>query len=487
MRLTLTIVALAGLVLAASGRAAETAPAKAEKPQVVSLTLHPAAAPCPALKLRLLPKFSEQTTGNAAPLYLKAFLALADCKLDDQAWQQVIQWLETPLAELPKEDVRKTLEPTGEVLRLVAIAARRSECDWALSTREEENPFTMVLPELQHARSVGRLLALRMRLAIAEKRFGPALDDLKTGLALARHTAAAPMLVNGLVAMAIARTMEDQLQTLVQQPGAPNLYWALTTLPDPMVDLHPALMMEADIADQIVARLFPEVSGPSRPSLTEAQWQTALEQTADRVAKLLGLAADSQTEVASWKKTLTPAMAKAAAAAAKADLIRQGWAEAEVRKMCAPEAVLCDVFAAFGAYRDELFKWFVLPCWQAEAGRQQAEAIFADRGEKEDPLKKACLTFPRLLTPAIGKCQERMADTQRHVAALRTIEAVRAYAAGHGGKLPASLEAIQGMPISINPVTGKSFGYRIEGNAAVLVADGGPVDQQVHYRLTMAK
>src|SRR2546429_6962734 len=33
----------------------------------------------------------------------------------------------------------------------------------------------------------------------------------------------------------------DQLETLLRQPDAPNLYWSLTVLPKPFADLQPSL------------------------------------------------------------------------------------------------------------------------------------------------------------------------------------------------------------------------------------------------------
>ena len=48
--------------------------AKAAVPaiEVISVTIHPAAEPKPALKYHLLPTFLESTPGDAVPLYVKA-------------------------------------------------------------------------------------------------------------------------------------------------------------------------------------------------------------------------------------------------------------------------------------------------------------------------------------------------------------------------------------------------------------------------------
>ena len=56
----------------------------------------------------------------------------------------------------------------------------------------------------------------------------------------------------------------------------------------------------------------------------------------------------------------------------------------------------------------------------------------------------------------------------RQSAALQTIEAVRMYAANHDGKLPPALKDITEAPAPIDPVTGKVFDYKPEGNTFIL-------------------
>ena len=46
------------------------------------------------------------------------------------------------------------------------------------------------------------------------------------------------------------------------------------------------------------------------------------------------------------------------------------------------------------------------------------------------------------------------------------MEAVHLYAAGHDGKLPASLGDVKDVPIPDDPVTGQPFGYRLVGDRA---------------------
>src|SRR5262249_25257111 len=71
-----------------------------------------------------------------------------------------------------------------------------------------------------------------------------ALYTLQTGFALARHVGDGTTLIQALVGVAIANRMLVQIEDLLRQPGAPNLYWALTDLPRPFVDLRKPLQGE---------------------------------------------------------------------------------------------------------------------------------------------------------------------------------------------------------------------------------------------------
>ncbi|MCC7476516.1 MAG: hypothetical protein IT425_14080, partial [Pirellulales bacterium] len=63
------------------------------------------------------------------------------------------------------------------------------------------------------------------------------------------------------------------------------------------------------------------------------------------------------------------------------------------------------------------------------------------------------------------------------IASLRVIEALRMHAANHNRQLPKSLDEITAVPVPLNPATGKSFVYRLDGKTAILElppSDGFP-------------
>ena len=73
----------------------------------------------------------------------------------------------------------------------------------------------------------------------------------------------------------------------------------------------------------------------------------------------------------------------------------------------------------------------------------------------------------RLLAPTRQKVARARTRLDQRFALLRHVEAIRLYAAAHGGKLPASLADID-VPLPDDPFTGKPFHYAVEGKKATL-------------------
>jgi len=100
--------------------------------------------------------------------------------------------------------------------------------------------------------------------------------------------------------------------------------------------------------------------------------------------------------------------------------------------------------------------------------------------------------LPALLLPAVEKVFEARTRLDRKVALLRCVEAVRLYAAAHDGKPPAALADIKEVPVPADPLTGKPFDYKADGDQATLTARP-PAGQQpnpgnmIVYQLTIKR
>jgi hypothetical protein len=354
------------------------------------------------------------------------------------------------------------------------MAARRGTCQWELPIREEENIFGMLLPELQKARNLGRVIALRARLHILERDYEVAMHTLQTGFALARDVSRQPTLVSGLVGMAIARLMLDQVDLLVQQPGLPSLYWTLARLPDPVVDLRAGLEMEA----QSLFLLFPELrhieEGPRPPE----EWEHLLHEISERLMGLSDAAGgENQSLQRMLQETVQTAYLAAVYPEVRRHLVEMGYSEEEVEQMPPAEGILLHTVRTYTDLRDNMFKWFHVPYWQAERGiLESQERTESARGREIIPLAS-------LVLPALGGCRANEAELQRRVAALQCVEAIRAHLARHEGRLPEELEAVDELPVPIDPVTGKLFVYHFEGPMAVLLGEGTELVEPVEYHL----
>src|SRR5262249_17206925 len=102
---------------------------------------------------------------------------------------------------------------------------------------QSEGP-DLAMPDLAPLRILGWSLQVRFRAEVARRDFNDAVRTAKTMLALARHLGEHPTSAANLLGISIAEMALDTLEEMVQQPGCPNLYWALTDLPCPVADLR---------------------------------------------------------------------------------------------------------------------------------------------------------------------------------------------------------------------------------------------------------
>ena len=443
----------------ANGRAEDAAPDAG--PKTVAFNVTPAKPSYQPLRNNLLPKKLDLQPGNAVPLYLKACLLAADAsreKESQQLQEKIGKWLETPPADLPRDEVRAVLQKYRAIMNLVRIAARRERCEWDFPFREQ--PFySIVLPELQWLRTLARVVALDARLKIADGNPDEAIQDLQTGFAMARHAADAPTLVNGLVGVAIAKLMFDQLCVLITLPNSDNLYWSLSVLPDPLIDLRPALEFEGDA----IYLLCPQLRGADTADRSEIQWQADLNSLLKTVKTFTEASGDPQEQP--WVKLLELAtQTTTMIPKAKAVLREDGWPDERIDGLLPAQLIVVGTAVGYAHFRDETFKWRSIPYGQGEAGGAHAEKLFHDARDKE------VIPLAGLLLPAIGSVRRNTVRLDRSIAALRIVEALRGYAATHDGKLPERLDEVVELPIPLNPQTGKPFEYSLKDGRATLAA-----------------
>ena len=236
-------------------------------PQPTVMTLRPAAEPVPALKYRLVPEQIKLVPGNAAIFYHRGVTIMKETyswlrakeKARPGAFPHSLDmlasdtWLSCPIGEIQRDKARKYLEPFQNALKEVELGALRSTCDWEFDQRKEG--MSLHLPEIQEMRGLGRLMQLKVRVAILDGKTDEAMHWIETGLVMGRHVGQGPLVIQALVGVAIGRTMTARLEELIQAPGGPSLYWALADRPRPFIDMRRAMEGERYVLEKELPEL----------------------------------------------------------------------------------------------------------------------------------------------------------------------------------------------------------------------------------------
>jgi hypothetical protein len=425
----------------------------------IPLTLHPAAAPSPALKYALLPELRDTIPGNAVTHYRQGLKIMKRDVPPQSEWYQIVdKWLAAPLKDFPREEVGAFLKQCETTFQEVEAGARSENCDWGLTEELRKKGIATLLPDVQEMRTIAVLLQVRIRYELAEGRPDKAAQSLQIGFAVSRHLAEEPTLISALVGMAVAGLMENRLEEFVQQPNAPNLYWSLTDLPRPFIDLRKAMQGERVGAYGTFPGMAEMAADLNAKPFTTEEVEKAVHQ--------LPLLIDGNNDLLSFKDKALMALRLAARhEAAKKVLIDQGRPKELVDAMPHFQVGLLVALQQYDQMFDELLKWQSLPYWQS-----QPEMAKWTKHIKELPDDKNSPALPiaRLLLPSVQKVFAAHVRIDRRIAALRCVEAVRLYAAAHDGKLPPSLAEIKDAPVPLDPVTGKPFDYHVAGDRAFL-------------------
>jgi hypothetical protein len=465
-----------GILLATLG--ALTQPrSSAQEPEIPvhKLTVSPAAAPDPALRYRLLPELRDTTPGNAVLLYYRAFAPdwWRHVQKDKELTDKLDEALDKPPADV-KAIPQLAFVRDWNALKEVDRAARRAYCDWELTPRVREDGVMLLLPDIQSMRQFTSYLKIRAKLELADLQFDKAAYTLQTGFQMGRHVAHAPTLIQALMGAAAAAVMLSEVEEWAQTPGSPNLYWALTELPQPFIPLRIPYQGEKLFIDNLFPGYREALADPSKvppplgPELQRKLVQ-AIDRPADGTLHLLILATKKY-------------------AVAKAYLREHGRTAEQVEALPVLSAVMLYEVAIVDRLYDEVLKAQGLPYPVARPLLQHADTLI-----KEEVVRSGSpgLSIAGMLMPAILKVHRSSVQRDRTINLLRTVELLRLYAAAHG-KWPERLADVTEAPVPPDPLTGQPFDYRLDGETAILTAPP-PTGEPPHegncrrYEITLRK
>ncbi len=450
--------------------------------QVYRMKITPARAPVPTFKYRFSFLPHETTAGNAATHYLRSF---ADRSLStplDQAYEKYgdafDQWNSNSgvaieeLLNTPAKEAAKLFD--NYINQNIERATRCRRCEWGYVLEDMRGPDVIgfLLPSVQDTRSVSRVLALQTRVAIAEKRFEDTVHLMRMNYQLAASVNKMDLLVSSLVAIAETGITNGTMIDLMATPGSPNMYWALTELPRPIVDLRDSIRMDVTM----INRIFPELFEAEGTIKSVEQWRQLVveiaQSVADTSASIRGMQND---ELSGDPSSPTPQQLALRLAPTiigilryeniKQELTENGEEAQRVEAMPVAQVLTTSMVRSLNKLSNDTERWIYLPFAQAKEGMRQEEKNLL-KAERQAFLHPGGIIASMLL-PATEQVVVGQMRVQRDVDALRVIEAIRMHAA-ETGRLPETLDDISVVPIPLNPATNKPFEYQLKDGTATL-------------------
>ncbi len=436
-------------------------PLIADEPQSIDLTIHASAIETPALKYRLFPAEGDLKPGNAIPILLR--LPWERGQWMAEVFPKLREWVSRPLdAEEWASSGGVLLEGSYSEMKRSAF---RRDASWEYPIGETTSPHLILIPDVQELRTwLGYGLSARIRYHISRGELDEAREGILIGFANSRHIARTTFYINQLVARSIHLNMLNRVEELISQPKSPNLYWALSTLPDSLLELGRAASFEGDM----FAMTFPAVRELDRPR-DPREWSKMAQQLVAFLVEVNSLQRQSEVGANDFANTYVTKMAPKARAELTS-LMEDG--KERVAKMTDDEVVI---------------RWYS-NLRIAKDERMSAVMVLPPR-EAWTELKKLVAEI-ELMHAQTGTIKEEFQDPvaiyvsvwslKRKIQSLRLIEAVRHHLASHDGKFPSSLDEIKDIPVPIDPLTNQPFGWSVQGNMATLTAPRLPADVVVH-------
>jgi hypothetical protein len=448
----------------------------------VPITLHPTAPPVPIGSLRLGLGYEDITPGNRVQGLLKTFMEQDNFfkVVGSEEWQTELQM---PLAEFKEKSKYRTMTSSGiaydqkytTMMGFLDKGARYKQIEWNEYDDLRKDGFYLLLPEVQKLRTLAAALHMRLRNEIVERQFARAAITIQTIVGIAQALEQHPCLIGNLVGIAILQVAASGLEEMVGQPGCPNLYWAITDLPSPII--HQRLAVGGE-------KIF--LTSHFRPYLTTARVLSDKEIEAF-LAEMNELLKFDESENRAGKVFRDARIRFGLIAAdlkrievVRKRLIAAGADAATVKAMPAIQIAIQDEFHRYEILRDEFFKAYQLPYFVAKPFMKETEVALLKGKANGDIVGPAFL-------PAVWKTKQAQARVEMRFAAIRIVEAIRLHCHKHG-ELPATLAAT-GLPMPVDPFHGTGFTYELrDGKAVLRCGDTGlGKNQNREYVLTVAK
>jgi hypothetical protein len=402
-----------------------------------------AAEPRPALEHSFWPKLNEFKRGNAIVNYQRAYMQLSTESINDL--RAILEGEDGFTSADSERLVAKCASSLTEISRATYRKEITYDVGWDQLTAFQK--LQIAIPEVEHFALLGTLIDMKVQLAIADQRFEEAIDGIRAGF----RCAAASREIGGtifadLVCLRIAEKMCSQIETLIQVVDRPNLYWALASVPQELMDFSNSILLEAALWEQMAE----EWSELRLDTNADVDWR-------ERLAEVV--------RMLNSEKSAEALVSGEAVSEARGRVLESGLAAERIQAMSAEEVVLRALHYEFRLLQDERTKWLLLPeqiqlqhARRARGLQNLTNVAQIDGTEMAEPSYLASRLF-EISAPDLTGAKANAIFFRQRFARLSTVEALSDFAARHG-QWPESLLVLDRLPAWPDPVTGEPFVYK---------------------------
>jgi hypothetical protein len=431
----------------------------------IAMTVSAAAPPASAHRWRLLLSPLEQTEGDSGPVYRECGIALQKAEQDafssdnTDLYPSLGQLSNRPITDLDRKQVERILRHFARPLELFETAVRGERVEWRkVVTNAADAEWYLHVGQL-----LPQLLQLQARLHLLDDRPDLAVRTVSRGLQLARHLHAERCVHSSTHQYHIASAMCGVLRETIAHPRCPDLSGQLAELPRPFFPLRVICESSGEYLladgrklsrDPVAARTSPE----TLDVLIYAFSQTPRD---SRLPRFIG------PEALKALGRLRLGLAIQAQDAAVRDFLRAAGYDPRVVAATPPlNAAVLRLGLAFEETISRTAAAVDLPYPLARARLDEMVREFVRQTASPDPTGPICPSVLSLPLHLQLHLNDDLWSYQRPIQVLRVEEALRGYA-HEKGRWPDKLDDITGS-VPLDPATGKPFGYRRDGNKAIL-------------------
>ena len=441
--------------------------------EIPIIDVQPSDEPVLALRYRFYATKRDLKPGAAAPHFTRALAQYLQVSEEARAkWNTFQNDFEDGKFT---GSIEAELEPFKECFEHLRVFGEREDLVSDSRWRDLRGPaiWEARLPEAQHSRELARLLKYQAIAQIRKKEFEGAFANVRTGYRLAEFIGQGESVVQKLVGIAIAGLMADVVQTAIATPQCPNLYWALATIPQPLVSVRDAIELELTGVEHVL----PILGQSESSSMDQTAWQSLWKSTADDIRRLcadVGYGIDASDK-------LTAAVAIGLSTGledAKSRLKHLGRTTIELKRM-PPERILAlDTLYEIRRIMSKYGKAYLLPS-SVRTDAMANENMELEEFQKQNSHSIAVQVLS-IVIPSANRVNHVELRQINSINRLMTLEALRMHAARHDGNLPSSLRELDCVPAIPNPFDGKDYRYRVtnEEKSMVVTLDLEKIPQE---------